>query len=192
MQGMNLAQRIIGRKMMKDKGMILMMMLFVGVAYSDSQQMLPHFQQPKHHIYTAGQPTEAGFRELQSMGVKVVINVLPAEECLAGEESDVASHKMLYLTLPFDPYHFDRQTIEHFGQILYAHRNQPILIHCSTGNHVGGLWFAYRVLFEGAPLGDALKEGRKIGMQLWLENPLLYWVVEERDKMREENESRAS
>jgi hypothetical protein len=71
--------------MMNYKGMILMMMLLVGVAYSDSQ-VLPNFQQPKHHIYTAGQPTDAGFRTLQSMGVKVVINVLPAEECLAGED----------------------------------------------------------------------------------------------------------
>lgn len=177
---------------MKREIMILTMMLFISLAYSDSPQELPNFQQPKHSIYTAGQPSDAGFRELQSMGVKVVLNVLPAEECLAGEESEVTSHKMLYLTLPFDPRHFSRQTIERFGILLLTHRNQSILIHCSTGNHVGGLWFAYRVLIEGAPLGDALKEGRKIGMQLWLEDPLLYWVVEERDKIREENESRAS
>jgi protein tyrosine phosphatase (PTP) superfamily phosphohydrolase (DUF442 family) len=172
---------------------ILIMIVFNSpLAYSNTQKELPNFQQPKHLIYTAGQPSDAGFRKLQSMGIKVVVNVLPKEECLAEQQSEVTEHQMLYINLPFDPRNFNRETIERFSRILYAQRKQKILIHCSTGNHVGGLWFAYRVLIEGAPLGVALKEGRAIGMQLWLEDPLLYWVIEERGKMQEENESRAS
>jgi protein tyrosine phosphatase (PTP) superfamily phosphohydrolase (DUF442 family) len=170
---------------------ILMIVIFSSLGYPGSKE-IPNLEQATFHIYTAGQPTEKGFFELKKMGVQTIVNVLPEEEQLVGEPQRVAHYQMSYLTLPFDPSHVSRQTVERFAMMLHVQQGHTILIHCSTANHVGGLWFAYRVLMEDAPLGIALKEGRKIGMKPWLEDLLFNWVVEEKERMEIDFEERAS
>jgi uncharacterized protein (TIGR01244 family) len=136
---------------------------------------LPNLYQPRYQVFTAGQPTNVGYGQLAVMGVKTVINVLPEKECIPGEPSMVIANNMVYQSLPFDPLELNKETVEQFAMLL-QNVEKPVLIHCSTGNHVGGLWFAYRVLIENAPLATALKEGRRIGMQPWMEDIVFNWV----------------
>jgi uncharacterized protein (TIGR01244 family) len=143
---------------------------------------LPNLQTPALDIYTAGQPTEEGFQKLASMGVKSVINVLPVKECVPGEENIVQNNKMEYHSFPFDPSSIKLETVQKFGALLKSQK-RPVLIHCSTGNHVGGMWFAYRVLVERAPLAIALKEARAIGLKPQMEDAIFNWVVDERENL---------
>ena len=94
----------------------------------------------------------------------------------------VEKYHMAYVTLPFETTGFKMDTIREFGKMLDT-KEKPILIHCSTGNHVAGLWFAYRVLVEKAPLGPALKEARKIGLKPELEDPLFNWVLNQQEQI---------
>ena len=114
------------------------------------------------------------------MGIKSVINVLPEKECLAQEEMFVTEQKMVYNKFPFEPGKLNMAMVQKFG-VLLQNQQRPVLIHCSTGNHVAGLWFAYRVLAEKAPLALALKEARTIGLQPEMENRIFDWVVTERE-----------
>jgi uncharacterized protein (TIGR01244 family) len=143
---------------------------------------LPNLQSPRIDIYTAGQPTEEGFQKLASMGVKSVINVLPEKECISGEKNIVQNNKMEYHSFPFDPATIKLETVQKFGDLLRSQK-KPVLIHCSTGNHVGGMWFAYRVLVERAPLAIALKEARAIGLKPQMEDAIFNWVVNERENL---------
>lgn len=136
---------------------------------------VPNFQNPRADVYTSGQPDEAGFRILAEKGIKTVINVLPERQTMQEEASLVARNKMVYRSVPFDLISYRRATIDQFARVLKT-SPKPVLIHCSTGNHVGGMWFAYRVLIEKAPLAYALEEGRQIGMKPFLEGSLLQWV----------------
>ena len=79
------------------------------------------------------------------MGIKTVINVLPERQCVRNEREVVMANNMVYRSIPFELSGFRRQTIDHFSKILEK-AEKPVLIHCATGNHVGGLWFAYRIL----------------------------------------------
>lgn len=151
----------------------------LATAMDDS---LPNLQNPRIDIYTAGQPTEEGFQKLASMRVKSVINVLPEKECMSGEANIVQNNKMEYHSFPFDPATIKLETVQKFGELLQS-QQKPVLIHCSTGNHVGGMWFAYRVLVERAPLAIALKEARLIGLKPQMEDAIFNWVVDEREKL---------
>lgn len=136
---------------------------------------VPNLQSPRNQIFTSGQPDEDGFRLIAKSGVRTVINVLPERQCINGESDLVVTNKMTYRSVPFELTEFRRTTIDHFASVLKA-SEKPVLIHCGTGNHVGGLWFAYRVLNEKAALAVALEEGRIIGMKPSLEETLLPWV----------------
>jgi protein tyrosine phosphatase (PTP) superfamily phosphohydrolase (DUF442 family) len=95
----------------------------------------------------------------------------------------VLNNKMTYNKFPFEPGNLNMATVQKFGQLL-QNKEKPILIHCSTGSHVGALWFAYRVLAEKAALGVALKEAREIGLTPEMENVIFDRVLQEREYLR--------
>lgn len=158
---------------------IILIAFSLAVALSLDQ--IPNLHNPKPGIYTAGQPTEEGFRQAAAFGIRTVINVLPERQCLPGESEMVTANNMVYRSLPFKTTEFRKETFEQFADLLKK-AERPVLIHCSTGNHVGSMWFAYRVLVEKAPLAIALKEGRRIGMRPETEDAIFNWVVNQ-DRM---------
>jgi uncharacterized protein (TIGR01244 family) len=149
---------------------------------------IPNLQQTQVFVYTSGQPSEEGFRKLSAMGIKTVINVLPEKQCVPNEFEIVTANNMTYRSVPFHLSGFRKETIEQFAKVL-KNAEKPVLIHCATGNHVGGLWFAYRLLEEDIPLAQALSEARKIGMRPDLENDLYLWIADEYPKAIAQNES---
>ena len=165
---------------MKHKfSIVILLTAFSAFVSAGIDEPIPNLQQPKYMIFTAGQPTSVGFDQIAAMGVKTVINVLPERECLEGEDIVVASNHMEYQQLPFDPAGLSMETLGKFAELL-SRAEKPVLIHCSTGNHVGGLWFAYRVLMNNASLPQALKEARKIGMKPAMEDMVFRWITEQK------------
>lgn len=163
---------------MKYGFLIIFSLIIFTFAFGQSLDQIPNLQHPQFQIYTAGQPTEEGFRQAAAMGIKTVINVLPEKECIPDEAKMVTANGMKYITIPFHTSGFKKDTIMQFAEIL-DQAEKPVLIHCSTGNHIGGMWFAYRVMAQKAPLWLALKEGRQIGMKTELEDPLFDWVTKQ-------------
>lgn len=167
--------------------LIILLGTFIFVlAYPIDQ--IPNLQQPKVFVYTSGQPSEEGFRKLSEMGIKTVINVLPENQCVPNEFEIVTANNMVYRSVPFHLSGFRKETVDHFAKVL-KNAEKPVLIHCATGNHVGGLWFAYRVLEQDIPVEQAISEGRKIGMRPELENALYLWIADEYPKAMAQNES---
>ena len=163
------------------KNTIVMMILVAGfqIAFANTEDSVPNLHQPRYMVFTSGQPSAFGWREVAELGVKTVINVLPERECIPGEASLVDANQMEYIALPFDPEKLTTATIVEFSNLLNG-AERPLLIHCSTGNHVGGLWFAYRMLVENASLMEALREGRTIGMKPAMEHTVLEWIRDQR------------
>jgi len=159
---------------MKQALLSSLLLLGVGVLLAATTE-IPKLWNPQEGIYTAGQPTEEGFQQLADMGIETVINVLPERYCEPDEAAMVTSRGMLYRTLPFSTTDFKKGTIQQFAAILEKAK-KPVLIHCSTGNHAGGVWFCYRVLMEKAPVQEALTEARIIGMKPDLEKKLVDWI----------------
>lgn len=163
--------------MMKPILIVMILSIALTFFFADRANEVPNFQHPQYQIYTAGQPSPEDFQQIAAMGIRTVINVLPEQERIAQEKQVVTANNMVYVAFPFQTYGFETETIEQFADLLLT-SEKPILIHCSTGNHVGGLWFAYRVLAQRTPLWLALKEGREIGMKPELEERLFDWIVQ--------------
>jgi uncharacterized protein (TIGR01244 family) len=160
---------------MKYKMIICIVVVSCAVLFA-TESDLPNLYQPRYLILTSGQPTNVGYRLLQQMGVQTVINVLPERECDPGEKSMVIANSMFYFSHPFDQANLNRDTVVQFAKLI-KNVDKPVLVHCSTGNHVGGLWFAFRVLIEKAPVGVAISEGRQIGMKPEMENAVFKWLA---------------
>ena len=164
---------------MKNLLVVAMLLTVISFCAAQSVDSIPNLQHPQFQIYTAGQPTEDGFRQAAEMGIKTVINVLPEKDCIPDEARIVTANGMTYITLPFETTGLKKETVDRFAAILH-NAQKPVLIHCRTGNHVGGLWFAYRVLSQDTPLWLALKEGRQVGMNAQMEDNLFDWVYKQK------------
>jgi uncharacterized protein (TIGR01244 family) len=151
---------------------IVLIFLAAQFIFALPANVVPNFQNPAAGIYTAGQPTGEGFDLLAAKGLRTVINVLPESYCVPDEPATVTGKGMTYRSVPFDTSNFRMETVEHFADVLKSAK-KPVLIHCSTGNHAAGMWFAYRILFEDAALEQALTEARIIGLRPELEEKLV-------------------
>ena len=166
---------------MKKASFFVVFLAVFSIAFTMPLGEIPNLRNPQEQIYTSGQPDEQGFEHVAAAGIKTVINVLPERNCVPNEAEIVIANQMTYRTVPFHLSNFQKKTIEQFAEVLEK-AQKPVLIHCGTGNHAGGLWFAYRVLIQKAPLEEALMEARIIGMRKELEEPLYEWVLQNREE----------
>ncbi len=119
-------------------------------------------------VFLASQPAEEDFRHAKEAGIKTIVNLRKAGELKEFDQD------ALMAELGFEYHHHgyrapDELTDELFDTVRGYLNDQskiPMLIHCSSGNRVGALWAAHRVLDHKIDLEDAVKEAKTIGMKL--------------------------
>lgn len=121
-------------------------------------------KQPTPQLYVTGQPAEADWRAFADAGVGTVINLrTPGEMKGRDERAEVAAAGMRYLELPIDGgAAVTPENARRLGELLRDARG-PVLLHCASGNRVGGL-LALLKAGEGMPAEQALAFGRSAGM----------------------------
>lgn len=121
-------------------------------------------KQPAPQLYVAGQPAEADWRAFADAGVATVINLRTAGEMKGRDaRAEVAAAGMRYLELPIDgAAAVTPENARRLGELLRDARG-PVLVHCASGNRVGGL-LALLKAGEGMPAEQALVFGRSAGM----------------------------
>lgn len=121
-------------------------------------------KQPAPQLYVTGQPAEADWRAFAEAGVATVINLRTAGEMKGRDErAEVAAAGMRYLELPIDGAGaVTPENARRLADLLDATRG-PVLVHCASGNRVGGL-LALMKAGEGVPAEQALAYGRSAGM----------------------------
>lgn len=121
--------------------------------------------QPEPQLYVAGQPAAADWRTFADAGVGTVINLrTPAEMQGRDAREEVVATGMRYLELPIDGAGaVTPGNARRLGELLREAQG-PVLLHCASGNRVGGL-LALLKAAEGMPTGDALAFGRSAGMK---------------------------
>lgn len=116
-------------------------------------------------VYLASQPAPADLEQAQRRGVKTVINLRRPDELDWDEKATAAELRMTYHNVPFQtPDEMTDETLDRLRSLLRDPQNRPLLLHCSSANRVGAVWWAYRVLDEGADLDAALIEARQVGL----------------------------
>ncbi|MEI7985206.1 MAG: protein tyrosine phosphatase family protein [Armatimonadota bacterium] len=108
-------------------------------------------------IATAGQPNQDQFVLLRDAGFKAVINLaLPtSDNAIPNEGSIVTSLRMGYFHIPVDfqcPQVRDFQT---FCQLMQAHADRKVFVHCAANMRVSAFILLYRVNLLGVAIDAA-------------------------------------
>lgn len=115
-------------------------------------------------ITSSGQPDEAALKVFSDSGYAAVIDLRGAGEDRGFDEQQVAEQLGLeYVSLPIterEAINFENAT--KLDQLLMQY-DEPVLIHCGSGNRVGAL-LALRASLNGADDEAALATGREAGL----------------------------
>lgn len=121
--------------------------------------------QPTPDLLVAGQPATDDWQALAAAGVRTVINLRPAAEMQGRDErAEVAAAGLRYVELPIaGAGDINADNARKLAELL-GQADGPVLVHCASGNRVGGL-LAVAKAQAGMPAGEALEFGRSAGMK---------------------------
>ena len=94
-----------------------------------------------------------------------MINLRTAGEEVAFNEAElVESLGMRYYSIPIaGGAGINADNASALSRILSDIEGEPVIVHCATGNRVGGL-MAFTALADGASIDEAMAEGERWGM----------------------------
>jgi protein tyrosine phosphatase (PTP) superfamily phosphohydrolase (DUF442 family) len=111
-------------------------------------------------LYRGAQPSTDGFKELQHMGVGIVVNFRNEAKETSTEKGAVESLGMKYVGIPWSGR--DNPSDAQIVQFLDLVRDNPktkIFVHCQRGaDRTGTMVAAYRVVVQHQSVQDAVSE----------------------------------
>jgi tyrosine-protein phosphatase SIW14 len=128
---------------------------------------LPNFHEVHPYLYRGGEPTEAGLKKVQDMGVKTIIDLRGTGPVTESEKKFVEAQGMHYINLPMDSQAPSKKAVSTFLNEVEKAKDAPdgkssVFVHCQHGSdRTGCLVGVWRVSQEGWSYDDAYKEMRK-------------------------------
>jgi uncharacterized protein (TIGR01244 family) len=120
---------------------------------------------PRTGLVTAGQPAASDWNALAAAGIRAVINLRPQAEMQGRDErAEVVAAGMRYIELPIASAADITPENAHRLVTLLGEAEGPVLVHCASGNRVGGL-LAVAMAQDGMPVEGAVEYGRGAGMK---------------------------
>jgi uncharacterized protein (TIGR01244 family) len=120
---------------------------------------------PREGVLSGGQPTPEQLAAAKEAGFETVINIrVPGEPGTDSEQELVESFGMAYVSLPVRG---ATGMTEENARALAAALNeaeQPVLLHCGSGNRIGGLFALMAYHFDDKTVEEALAFGREAGL----------------------------
>jgi uncharacterized protein (TIGR01244 family) len=119
---------------------------------------------PEPGVMAAGQPTGEQLQLLAEDAYKTVIDLRAPDEPRGYDEVEAAKENgVAYVNIPVTLATLDQATIDRFVN-AFGKAQRPVLVHCSTGNRAGALYYAWLVLAKGAAPETALKRAKAAGL----------------------------
>lgn len=110
----------------------------------------------KKDVTLAGVLNEGAEQALSRHGAFVIDLRTSMEEGVSSEAQALEKAGVTYSHLPIGRSPLSSATVQTFQHLLSNHPDQPILVHCSSGNRAGVLWAA-TLIEQGQTVEDAMK-----------------------------------
>lgn len=121
---------------------------------------VPNLHKVSDTLYRSAQPTAAGMRNLEKLGIKTVINV----RTFHSDRDELKGTGLDPVRLYMKTWHMEDEDAVRFLQIATDPARTPVLVHCEHGaDRTGGLSAAYRMVVQGWSKEDAIQEMTKGG-----------------------------
>ena len=150
---------------------------FTVAASEISVAGVPNFHKIDDHVYRGAQPSDEGFKNLASLGVKTVIDLRGSEHSEADENRVVEAAGMRYVSIPMKG--MTTPTDEQVAAALALMndtRTGPVFVHCKRGaDRTGAIVACYRIGHDHWDAAKSLNEARNLGMS-WYQLALQKYV----------------
>lgn len=126
-----------------------------------------NFAKLESTIACGGATTPEGIAELKKLGYNSIINVREASENGANIEAATAAAKeagVKYVHLPMNGQSPDPAVADRFLEAVLAPANQPVFVHCGSGNRAAALWMVKRLVVDGWDAERAGTEAAALGL----------------------------
>lgn len=118
-------------------------------------------------IACAGATTTEGIAELKKLGYASIVNLRLASE----PGADIAASKAAangagvhYIHIPFNIQSPDPGVADEFLKAVVDPRNQPVFVHCASGNRAAAMWMIKRLVVDGWDAERAATEAAALGL----------------------------
>ncbi|MEJ2086662.1 MAG: sulfur transferase domain-containing protein [Acidobacteriota bacterium] len=139
-------------------------------ALADSEEplplsaLVPNGRVPYDGLLTGGQPSPEQISAIADRGFKTVINLRTEAETPNTNAAYVESLGMVYIAIPIGGAEdLNEENAASLAEAL-DDSEQPILLHCGSGNRVGALIALKAYYVDGATAEEALELGLDAGM----------------------------
>jgi uncharacterized protein (TIGR01244 family) len=120
-------------------------------------------------MFIAGQPTEAGLRELKALGVTTIVNLRTPTEMAKVNFDEAALARELGMTYVYLPVRGDTlfpytpAAVTKFAEAV-SHAKGKVLLHCTVAWRASHLWAAYLIDARNVDVETALANARAINL----------------------------
>jgi len=106
-------------------------------------------------LYRGQQPTKEGFKELEKLGIKTVVNL----RNLHSDRDKLKGTSLGYEHIDMEAWDPKLEQVEAFLKIVTDPEKQPVFVHCQHGSDRTGTMVAvYRIVVEGWDTEKAINE----------------------------------
>ncbi len=128
-------------------------------------ELVPNARVPREGVLSGGQPSPEQLEAIQEAGFRTVINLRAPGEPHTAEEPELVDRLGLdYLSIPVRG--AAGMTEENARALAKALEESegPVLLHCSSGNRIGGLFALMAFYVDGKGVEEAIEIGLASGM----------------------------
>ena len=127
-------------------------------------------------LYRSAQPTAQGIKNLDSMGIKTIVNL----RSFHSDKDEIGELEIEYEHIYMKAWHPERKEVVRFLQIVTDPNQVPALVHCQHGaDRTGTMCALYRIIVQGWTKEEAIKEMTEGGFgfhEIWQNLP--NWINE--------------
>lgn len=115
------------------------------------------FQKLDDNLYRGAQPGAKGFKELEKLGVRTVVNLRTGHS----DEEALAGTSLAYRNIGMNVWDIDEPDVIAFLKLVSDRSKGPFFVHCEHGvDRTGFMCAIYRIVVQGWSKEKALKERR--------------------------------
>lgn len=139
------------------------------------------FQKLDDNLYRGAQPDTRGFKELEKLGIRTIINLRSGHS----DEEALAGTSLAYRNIGMNVWDVDEPDVIAFLKLVSDRSKGPFFVHCEHGvDRTGFLCAIYRIVVQEWSKEKALKERRAFRPHLIWKNLERYIRRMDVDEMR--------
>lgn len=127
---------------------------------------VPNANQASPTVVTGGQPSAAHFRALKDAGVEVVLDIRDPMEPRGFDEPALMDELGLeYKVITVSDAHLTDETLASITDVMRQSEGRQTLVHCASGNRVGGALIPWLILNQGMTEEEATMAAMRMGLR---------------------------